>query len=221
MSEANDLSAELGAVRDQGPRGTCLAFAATAVHEQARRQRRGGWTEALGEEILYWACKLLDGDRNAGTYPRSVGEAFRDSGQSAGALWPYESARDETAADYVPPAAAQDSSGMRKASLRGVSHGLDSIRARIDAGHAVILGLELWPGFFAAPDGALATPSPLELIGDAHAVVVVGYDDDAEELLLRNSWGETWGRAGHGRLPDEALGTVARGAWTIDDDLDP
>lgn len=220
MTQARDLSAELGEVRDQGPRGTCLAFAATAVHEQARRQRRGDLTVALGEEILYWACKQIDGDQNPGTYPRSVGQALHDRGQSAAALWPYDPTRDETTADYLPPPGAQEPSEMRNASLHETARRLDAIRARIDAGHAVILGLELWAGFYTAPDGDLGSPSPLELIGDAHAVAVVGYDDDDEELLLRNSWGHTWGRGGHGRLPYEALATVARGAWTIEDDVD-
>lgn len=220
MSDAHDLSAQLGEVRDQGSRGTCLAFAATAVHEQARRQSRGAWTERLGEEILYWACKHLDGDRNAGTYPRSVADALRDNGQSAGELWPYEPGRDDRAAHYEPPPAARDAGQMRRASVHSMSHRLDDLRARINSGHAVILGIELWPGFFNAPAGGLRVPAPLELIGEAHAVTLVGYDDDPRELLLRNSWGDSWGQAGHGRLPYDALPIVVRGAWTVDDDLD-
>jgi hypothetical protein len=101
-----------------------------------------------------------------------------------------------------------------------MSHRLDDLRARISSGHAVILGIELWPGFFTAPAGGLRSPAPLELIGEAHAVTLVGYDDDPRELLLRNSWGDSWGQAGHGRLPYDALPIVARGAWTVDDDLD-
>jgi hypothetical protein len=219
VTGARDLTGELGLVRDQGPRGTCLAFAATAVHEQARRQRRGVWTDLLGEEILYWSCKQLDADGKAGTYPRSVGDVLRDSGQSAAKLWPYDPRRDEAAADYAPPAAAREPDQMRRATVRTISHRLDELRARVDAGHAVILGLELWPAFFSAPNGALTTPAPLELIGEAHAVALVGYDDGPEELLLRNSWGTRWGQAGHGRLPYAALPIVARGAWTLDDDL--
>lgn len=220
MTRACDLTAQLGAVRDQGPRGTCLAFAATAVHEQARRQRRGVWPDVLGEEILYWSCKQLDADGQAGTYPRSVGDVLRDSGQSAAVLWPYDPHRNETATDYAPPAAALEADQTRRATLRTLGHRLDELRARVDAGHAVLLGLELWPGFFSARDGALGTPAPLELIGEAHAVAIVAYDDGPQELLLRNSWGRTWGRDGHGRLPYGALPIVARGAWILDDDLD-
>jgi hypothetical protein len=197
-----------------------LAFAATAVHEQARRQHRGVWSDPLGEEILYWSCKRLDADGKAGTYPSSIVDVLRDTGQSAAALWPYDPYRDETSADDVPPAAAQAADQMRRATLRTISHRLDELRARIDSGHAVILGLELWPAFFSAPDGELDSPSRLEVIGEAHAVALVGYDDGPRKLLVRNSWGNAWGRDGHGRLSYDALPIVARGAWTLDDDLD-
>lgn len=220
MNRSGDVSAALGAVRDQGRRGTCLAFAGTAVHEQARRQRRGTWSEELGEEILYWACKRLDGDGKAGTYPRSVGEVLRDEGQSAGELWPYDGARDETASDYTPPAEACAEQRMRHATLQTVSHRLDDLRTRVDAGHAVILGLELWPAFFRAPDGVLGVPSAMDLIGERHAVALVGYDDDARILLIRNSWGPSWGEDGHGKLPYDALAVVLGGAWALEDDLD-
>merc|ERR1711990_307789 len=33
-----------------------------------------------------------------------------------------------------------------------------------------------------------------------HAVVNVGYDTDDEYWLVRNSWGTTWGEAGHIRI---------------------
>jgi Papain family cysteine protease len=220
VTAARDLSGELGPVRDQGPRGTCLAFAATTVHEQARRVRRGAWTEPLGEEILYWACKQRDGDSRAGTHPESARDALRATGQSAARLWPYDPARDDSTPDFSPPPQAEEPDTLRHASLQRMAHGLDALRRRVDDRHAVIVGLELWPGFFAAPDGALGSPSLLELIGEAHAVVLAGYDDNAAELLLRNSWSQTWGRDGYGRLSYGALPTVVRGAWTVDDDLD-
>jgi Papain family cysteine protease len=221
VNRARDLSSALGPVRDQGGRGTCLAFAVTAVHEQARRRRRGAWDESLGEEILYWACKQLDGDGTAGTSPSSVGYVLRLNGQSAGELWPYNGNREETSADYTPPAEAFDESRMRRATLRATSRGLDDLRARVDDGHAIVLGLEMWEGFFAAPGGVLAAPSAMDLIGEGHAVALVGYDDRAQSLLIRNSWGSSWGQYGHGWLSYDSLPVVLRGAWMLEDDLDP
>jgi len=40
-----------------------------------------------------------------------------------------------------------------------------------------------------------------ELRFDGHALVAVGYDDQKEALLVRNSWGEAWGSKGYAWLP--------------------
>lgn len=220
MSEAADLRAGLGAVRDQGPRGTCLAFAVTAAHEQARRRQRGDAPDELGEEILYWACKQVDGNRVSGTCPESAAQALTTTGQSAAALWPYDGARDDTAAIYAPPAAALELAARRRATLHGTGLDLENLRALIAAGNAVVLGLEVWEEFYDAHGGALGVPVAANLLGDRHAVALVGFDDDAQVLLLRNSWGTTWGDVGHGWLPYAALAVVGRGAWVLEDDVD-
>lgn len=220
MSDAVDLRPELGPVRDQGPRGTCLAFAVTAGHEQARRRRRGNLPDDLGEEILYWACKQVDGDQQPGTSPKSATRAIADTGQSAAELWPYDGGRDETATDYVPPAAAIESVALRRATLTGTAADLDTLRELMRRAHIVVLGLEVWPAFYDAHDGDLGVPARADLLGELHAVALAGFDDDAQKLLLRNSWGDTWGDAGYGRLPYAALRTVGRGAWILEDDVD-
>lgn len=221
MTDAHDVADVLGPVRDQGARGTCLAFAVTAAHEQARRRLRGSDEGDLGEEILYWLCKQIDGDGRSGTYPRSVAGALSQTGQSAAALWPYDPDRDESSASYAPPAAALVAASMRRANIRDVPIDLGMLRTTIRADQVLVLGLELWDGFFADHGGTLTEPSSGEFLGEGHAVVVVGFDDNTGELLLRNSWGPTWGDRGHGRLPYSALQKAARGLWVVEDDIDP
>jgi hypothetical protein len=219
VSDAADLSGDLGPARDQGNRGTCLAFAATAAHEQARRRRRRD-AFALGEEILYWACKQVDGDGASGTRPGSAAQALSGTGQSAAGLWPYDGERDDTAADYAPPAAALEPGEMRRASLLPTARDITNFRDLLRGGHAIVLGLELWAQFYEAHGGALPVPASADLLGEGHAVALVGFDDGAQELLLRNSWGETWGDGGHGRLPYRALAVVGLRAFIVEDDID-
>ena len=174
MSEAHDLRAEFGPARDQGLRGTCLAFAVTAVHEQARRRQRGELTDDLGEELLYWLCKQVDGDRQPGTSPRSATQALTEDGASPPpVLWPYDGARDDATPDYAPPAAALIAAEMRRATLRSAGSDLDTLRNLVRSAHAVVLGLEIWQGFYLAHGGDLGVPAPAELLGDRHAVAVV------------------------------------------------
>ncbi len=221
MSGTNaDISSELGPVRDQGRRGTCLAFATCAAHEQARLRRRGEPRRQLGEELLYWRCKQLDGDHEEGTSVSSASCALRQPGQSAAGLWPYQGERDASAADYCPPPAALDRSAMRRASLVETAASAENIQSLLNSGQAVVLAIRLWDQFFTAHRGALQAPSPTDLIVGGHAVVVVGFDKDGKRLLIRNSWGRSWGAEGHAWLPEEALETIGLGSWIVEDDVD-
>lgn len=215
-----DIAGQLGPVRDQGRRGTCLAFAACAVHEQARLRRRGDPRADLGEELLYWRCKQIDGDGEEGTTASSVAGALVDPGQSAAELWPYEGERDASAPDYSPPPAALENAAMCRASLSGTEASAENIRGLLADGRAVILGIRLWRQFFGDHGGELIAPASGDLIEGGHAVTVVGFDEDGEWLLIRNSWGEGWGAGGHARLPEAALEEIVLGAWVIEDDVD-
>lgn len=44
-------------------------------------------------------------------------------------------------------------------------------------------------------------PQPGDQVLGGHAVVLVGYDDDSQRFIVRNSWGEGWGQAGYVELP--------------------
>lgn len=35
----------------------------------------------------------------------------------------------------------------------------------------------------------------------AHAVTIVGYDDKLKTILIRNSWGASWGNQGYASIP--------------------
>jgi C1A family cysteine protease len=76
--------------------------------------------------------------------------------------------------------------------------------------------------------GRIPYPHTKDSVLGAHAVMAVGYDDkmkiansvSKEEttgaLLIRNSWGDTWGEAGYGWLPyDYVLYRVAPDFWSI------
>jgi C1A family cysteine protease len=220
--EAVDLSDQLGPVRDQGNRGTCLAFATTTAHEAARLRARGGEREDLSEELLYWACKQIDGDFESGTRPESATRALREPGQPLAALWPYDGNRDDANSSYQPPSDALATSALRHATLRPMSTDATELKGAVRSGHVVILAIELWDAFYNADADVLRAPDRAELLGDGHAVAVVGFDESNGTLRLRNSWGpHDWGDGGYGWLVTDALPVICFGAWKVTDDLDP
>jgi hypothetical protein len=97
-----DLRGSLPPARDQGQRGTCVAFAATAAHEQCRR-----FTEDLSEEFLYWACKQRDGvPDSAGTTMTAAFGSLIDTGQATEPIWPYRPRDGDRASELTQPTAA-------------------------------------------------------------------------------------------------------------------
>jgi hypothetical protein len=205
-----DLRASVGPVRDQGDqRGTCLAFAVTAAHEAARG---GTPPDHLSEEALYWGCKRVDSHWRSGTHFASAAVALPRWGQPLEAVWPYEPTRKDTVA-YRPP--SPPNAGWFKSGLRSVANGPNDVRAILDGGLPVLIGLRVFRTLFLPDkDGRVADPpSGAKSLG-RHAVLVVGHG--ASELLIRNSWGRTWGLDGYGWISDAYVRAYAREAWVID-----
>lgn len=212
-----DLRAMLPPVRDQGPRGTCLAFAATAAHEAGAGVPS---LADLAEEVLYWGAKQVDGDHEPGSAFTSVATALGRWGQPDEEWWPYDAARDDRSAVYAPPPGALDPSACRTARLHKIEATIEAIQGRLRQGRMVALGIWLTQGFFSAAKGRIPPPGPREPRLDGHAVLVVGYEAGAPpeqgSLIVRNSWGSGWGEGGYGYLPYAYL-RLGSEAWAIED----
>jgi Papain family cysteine protease len=206
-----DLRAVLAPVRDQGRRGTCLAFAVTATHEVWRSA--GSPPEDLSEEALYWGCKRTDGNWTAGTTFGSASTALARWGQPPEADWPYDPKRANGVA-YSPPK-RPGGSGWFRSGLRRIGVALADVRTHLNGGIPVLLGLTVFDTFY-RPDtaGRIADPPSGASARGRHAVVAVGHQLD--ELLIRNSWGTTWALGGYAWISDGYVGAHARDAWIID-----
>lgn len=211
-----DLRARLRPAGDQGRRGTCVAFAVTAIHE-AHRGTDGDndIPEDLAEEVLFWGAKQIDGDLADGTRFTSADVALQRWGQPLEALWPYDDRRDHRAASYQAPAAAVDPVNCHTSALRPLSVDADAVRQELDAGLPVVIGIPVWDGLRHAAAEPLPAPDPADIYPTRHAVVAVGHDPSAGTVLIRNSWGPRWGTDGHLWIDDAVL-DLATGAWVID-----
>jgi C1A family cysteine protease len=205
-----DMRALLPPVRDQGQRGTCAAFAVTAAHEVARALG-AAVSEDLSEEALYWGCKLIDGNWSSGTRFTSAAAALAATGQPVEVVWPYD-ARRAAGIAYAPPTKPTTdwhTSGMGPAPVD-----LSAVRSELDAGRPVVLGLVVFDTLFLpSATGRIDAPPAGSRARGRHAVLAVGHNSDA--LLIRNSWGPTWGIDGYGWLSDDYAERNVHEAWVI------
>lgn len=204
------MRALLSPVRDQGQRGTCVAFAVTAAHEVARAAGIAV-SEDLSEEALFWGCKLIEGNWNSGTSFGSAAAAIGATGQPLEALWPYDPRR-AAGTRYDPP--AKPTADWHKSGLSRASSDLASVRAGLDAGSPVMLGLTAFDTLFIpTAAGRIDAPAAGSPARGRHAVLAVGYDADA--VLIRNSWGTTWALGGYGWLSNDYAERHVLEAWVI------
>jgi C1A family cysteine protease len=205
-----DLRPLLPAVRDQGQRGTCLAFAATAAHEVAR-MTGAQVEEHLSEEALYWGCKVVDRNWKAGSRFSSAAAALRQTGQPLEEVWPYDSSRKD-GVRIDPP--SKPTADWHKIDLGPIPTGLDDIKGEIDAGRPVMLGVTIFDSFFRpTAAGRIEIPRAGSRHRGGHAVLAIGHEPAA--LLIRNSWGPSWGVGGYGWLTNDYFALHGRAAWVV------
>lgn len=208
--EGADLRSLLPPVRDQGQRGTCVAFAVTAAHEVARAAG-AAVSEDLSEEALFWGCKVIDGNWRPGTSFGSAAAALQSTGQPLEAIWPYDPRRRE-GTPYNPP--STPTADWHRSDLGTASVDLAPVRAALDTGLPVVLGLAVFDTLFMpSPTGRIAPPPAGSPARGRHAVLAVGHDADA--LLIRNSWGTTWALGGYGWLSNDYAERHVLEAWVI------
>lgn len=82
---------------------------------------------------------------------------------------------------------------------------LDDIRLKISQNRPVVLGFFVYDSFFssqATQTGRVPVPNPAkERYVGGHIMLVAGYDDERRHLIIRNSYGPTWGDKGYGYIP--------------------
>ena len=169
----------------------CLAFATSAAHEASRDL--DGY---LSVEALHTAAKARDADDGAGTTIESVIAALEFDGQCLESAWPYGKA------SPVNPAAEF----LRASGQREPTDVLSFTRDSLAAGQVVVLALSLTEAWYAPEADGLIRPSAPdqpEIVG--HAVAATGYDDTQQYVVIRNSWGRSWGDQGYGKLPYESV----------------
>ena len=70
----------------------------------------------------------------------------------------------------------------------------------------VLMGMEIFSSFEGeeiAGNGIMKMPKKNEENLGGHAVLIVGYDDEKEVFIVRNSWGPEWGDKGYFYMPYE------------------
>jgi C1A family cysteine protease len=199
ISADKDLRGMFGPIRDQDPRPTCMAFAASDAHAATRP----AWQELSAEWAYYHALKRDKTMPHVGATMTSMLAGIEGDGQPEEAGWPYIAQLFTNLANWVPPAAKplfHSGSTLQTATVK-------NIVACLDADQPVLFTMSLSDSFYTPDSNGLISGVEPEDPDNRHAVIAVGHSRNAggQLILVRNSWGLGWGLDGHGWLAGSYL----------------
>jgi len=216
-------------VEDQGSLGSCTANAGVGLVEYFERRAFNKHVDA-SRLFLYKATRnLMKETGDNGAFLRSTMGAMVLFGVPPEEYWPYKIAdfdKEPTAFCYAFAQNYQaityyrlDPPGTSKPDL------LARIKTNIDGGLPSMFGFTVYSSIYTVGnDGKIPYPGKGEKIVGGHAIVATGYDDKMKiknaptpgALMIRNSWGTSWGDGGYGWLPyDYVLNGLAVDWWSL------
>lgn len=203
-------------VKDQGPCGSCVSFGTCATIESNMRIKAQDHT--LTVDLSEAFMQFCGGGSCSGWGLTSGLNYAKSTGVT-----------DEECFKYQPknmPCSDRCSDWQSRLVkiLSYTSH--SSMQARKDAianVGPVVAGMAVYNDFFSYRDGVYQKTSGSSLAG-YHCVCVVGYDDNQQCWIIKNSWGSGWGKNGYCRIKYGQADLLIDSSWafySVDPDIEP
>ena len=218
--EAFFVSASLtSAVRDQKYRPTCSAFAGLKLVETMLAQH--GKNLDLSEQYFYWASKPKCRTSPCSNRGSWVGNGFNYS-QSLQKLdialeknCPYNDSSISNNETQLPLAKSCFKGAVSIKEFKYIKT-LDDVISSLDNHQAVFASIKLTQNFYSTKGFVLERENNQKKVNDmhadGHAVPIIGYmklpmalNEGKVCFIIANSWGEGWGKGGHGCLSEKWL----------------
>lgn len=200
-------------IMDQANCGSCVAFATIGVLETQYKISSlfPNFNIKLSPQHLF-SCG--GGSCETGWRPEKAARFIQRYGVPDEACMPYQSG--STGQDVTCRATCQDASkrGITISGYTSPTRGYQNVEAvkRALQQGPVVTNMKVFPDFVAYAGGVYRHTTGGVLGG--HAISIVGYDDEKEAFIIRNSWGESWGEKGFGYVSYDDDSGVGEETWS-------
>ena len=182
-------------VRDQGNCGSCWAFATTGALESyvLIKNNTPGVDENLSEQVLVSCSGAYGAGSCSGGYIDRASSYIRDAGLPDEPCYPYAG----TNGNCGDACTYWNSNTQRIGSWSYVattSPTVDAIRNALVSYGPLVTTMDVYTDFFYYKSGIYSyTYGKYE---GGHAILIVGYNDANQYIIVKNSWGTGWGEGG-------------------------
>ena len=220
-----DLRSEMPPIKGQGKRGTCSVFAATSIMEFLLKKNTGYYIN-LSEEYNYWIAKKY-------TLTNSLLKTYESVDALAGYLalegykfgaalesdFPYQPNNRFQLSD--PTCTIVDGSYVNRCFSYEPSDTVPVKKYKVDTQYIerenigqfiiknkkpVLINILWCYDVINQATGRISMPSEEDLHNcGGHVITLVGYNENNNEFIFRNSWGESWGDHGYGYIPEQYI----------------
>lgn len=180
---------------DQGQLGACTAHAWSYAIEYDE-YKQGEANASTPARLMFYYCERdIDGDisQDGGSTLSTGQKVCQTIGSCPESMYPY----DVSKFTDKPPQSCYDAAAKNKGlQFQQINQTVNDIKAAIIEGYPIPFGFTVYSEFESdqvAQSGVLPDPTADDQSVGGHAVCIVGFDDTKKAVLVRNSWGTSWG----------------------------
>jgi len=199
-----DLRPNMPPVYDQGQLGSCTANSIGGAHHFEQIKQAGIEKAFIPSRLMiYYNERDMEGDidQDNGAQIRDGIKVVNSQGVCPETEWPY----DITKFAVKPLVECYTHAKLHPTvSYHSVVQDISLFEQALASGFPMVFGFSVYSAFESstvASTGVLKMPGAREKNLGGHAVLCVGYNRTKKQVLVRNSWGSSWGQQGYFWMP--------------------
>lgn len=200
---------------DQGSLGSCTGNAtayALALDEFKQHNKMIFLPSRL---FIYYNARMIEGtvDQDAGAQIKDVIKGINKYGACDEHHWVYDPTKFAEKPSNEIYSEAKLFKPVKYASLnfsgdKTQAAKIEHIKRTLQCGYPIVFGFTVYESFESdevAQTGMMPIPKPDEQVMGGHAVCCMGYSDSKKCVMVKNSWGASWGLDGYFYMPYEVI----------------
>jgi hypothetical protein len=161
--------------------------------------------------------KEYEGDKDYGAMTRNTFKIVKNKGACRQILYPEPgptmSWEEYIDTSKIPAKCYEDALKHKSQSFWRVNLIVDEMKQVLaEKKTSIVISMAWYKEFNYLPDGKMPTTFK-DYVG-GHAVEIMGYDDKERYFIVKNSWGQGWGKDGKFFLPYDYLPKLVWDAWS-------